>query len=272
MAIYNFENSVTFANIPRGIASAAVAGAAIQNPTVSPYAPGVSQTSHVENGRVANTWEEGRVSVGDVEDFIEPAFKYLDSAMKNYWSDIRIPTKDSYRFVRAKIAGASKSLQIWTDDLRHGRVRLPVISISRTNHTYNPAKFTPPYGALRKRYLDAGRTMAALGYRPIPYNVDYSLTLWAEHKRDAEYALYQILTRFNPLAELRASDDHNVGYVQMTLNGAPDSSEKEAAADQQAKIKYEVNYIAEAWLSIPEKIVPLISGSVYSISESIITR
>jgi len=265
MPVYEFGSRFTFVNTPRGIGPAAVAGATQPNPHINPYAPGMSQNSHVQSGRVANTWEIHRVESSDIEDFIDPGFRYLDAAMKNYWSDIRIPTKDSYRFLRTKIAGMRPSLQIWNEELKHGRVKLPVISISRTGQNYNPDKFTPPYRPLRRRFVNSAKTMVALSYRPVPYIVDYTLNIWSEHKRDAEYALYQILTRFNPLAELAVTDDHNFGYVQMKLISSSDTSEKEASAEQHAKVKYEISYSAEAWLSLPEKVMPTIVGTVLSI-------
>ena len=95
------------------------------------------------------------------------------------------------------------------------------------------------------------------------------LTILASYKRDAEYVFSQILTRFNPLAELRVSDKHNIGNVQMKIDNSADSSDKEASAEQWAKIKYEVSYTAEAWLSIATKSVPTILGSVVTIKEDV---
>ncbi len=266
MPLYEFSSMFTFKNVPRGVGEGA-AGVTIPNPAINPYMPGTSQLSHVEGGRVANTWEEDRVNNADVEEWLQPGFKYLDGAMKNYWSDIRVPTKDAYRFVRTRIAGQSKSLSIWNDDIQNGRVKLPVISISRTGHKYNPEKFSPPYMPLIKRFVNRQRTMVAKVFRPVPYNVDYTMTIWAAHKRDAEFVLYQLLLRFNPLAELVASDDHNHGAVQMTLNDSSDDSDKEASAEQLAKVRYSVSYTAEAWLSMPEQLYPTILGNVVTVNE-----
>jgi hypothetical protein len=262
MAIYQFGSHFTFTNVPRGTTPQGVPGATQPNAHISPYAPGISQLSHIEQGRVPNTWEEHRVDSSDVEGFISPGFRYLDSAMKNYWADIRVPTKDAYRFIRTKIAGMSRSLQIWNEEMKHGRVKLPVISISRTGQDFNYEKFTPPYYPLRRRYVNRAKTRVALAYRPVPYFVEYTLNIWAEHKRDAEYISYQILTRFNSLAELTVSDEHSYGNVQMKFKSSTDASDKEATAEQYAKVKYEVAYTAEAWLSLPEKVMPTIVGLV----------
>jgi hypothetical protein len=258
MAVYEFGSQFTFNNVPR------VDGFTQPNPHIDLHPPGLSQSSHVEGGRTPLAWEEHRAESSDLEDFIGRGFRYLDGAMKNYWADIRIPTKDSSRFVRTKIAGMQKSLEIWTEDLKHGRVKLPVISISRTGQEFNPNKFTPPYEPVAKRYVNTARSMVALTYRPTPYIVNYILSIWTETKRDAEYILPQILTRFNSLAELTVSDEHIVGNVQMLFKGSTDNSDKEAVAEQHAKIKYEVAYAAEAWLSLPRKVMPTILGHVYT--------
>ena len=270
--IHQFGSSFTFENVPRGVVAGQVPGGSINNP-ISPMVPVAAyQLSDAQSGRVPNQWEQSRVEPGYVEDSIDAAFHYLDAGMKAYWSDIRVPSKDSYRFARAKVAGMRTSLQVWTEDLKHGRVKLPVISISRTGHTYNPQKFSPPYRNLHKRFVNRQRTMAAAFYRPVPYNVNYTISIWAEHKRDAEYVLYQMLTRFNPLAELRVSDGISVGCVQMKMDSSADSSEKEATSEQYAKVKYEVVYTAEAWLSIPPKIMPVILGKVVADESEMLNR
>ena len=260
--IHQFGSSFTFENVPRGVVAGQVPGGTIANP-ISPVVPVASyQVSDAQGGRIPNQWEQQRVESGDVQDSINPAFHYLDAGMKAYWSDIRVPANDSYRFARAKIAGMRTSLQVWTEELKHGRVQLPVISISRTGHEYNPQKFSPPYRYLQKRFVNRQHTMAAAFYRPVPYKVNYAISIWAEHKRDAEYVFYQMLTRFNPLAELRVSDGISVGCVQMKLDSSTDASEKEATAEQYAKVRYEITYTAEAWLSIPPKVMPVILGQV----------
>ncbi len=112
------------------------------------------------------------------------------------------------------------------------------------------------------RFLSSRGNLVAKVFRPVPFLVDYTLTIWAEHKRDAEHILYQTLTRFNPLAEFRMSDGKIVGNVQLRLGGSQDASDKEAGYDQHANIRYEVTIVAEAWLPLPEKIVPTVLGRV----------
>ena len=230
--------------------------------------PAVKQLSHAEGGRTGISGD-GDVPVYPYHlgEYLQPGFRSLDDSMKQYWSGIRVPTKDSYRFMRVKIAGGDKSVLIWNDDLVEGRARLPVAAISRESHEFNPEKFSPPYHAMTARYLSSRGDQVAKVYRPTPWLVDYNLTIWAEHKRDVEYIIYQVLTRFNPLAEFRMFDGKLEGNVQIRYGGSTDASDKEAGFDTHAKVRYEVTTTAEAWLPLPEKIVKTVLGRVVTLQE-----
>jgi len=255
MALYNFDSDFTVNrqayNVP---------------PTEIPFdlnqIPAVSQLSHAEGGRNPFDGSTLLAYPYHLEEYLIPGFRSLDDAMKQYWSGMRVPTKDNYRFMRVKVAGGDKSLLIWSDDLKEGRARLPVAAISREAHQYNPEKFSPTYHRMATRYISTRRDQAAVVLRPTPWLVDYNLIVWAERKRDVEYILYQTLTRFNPLAEFRMFDGKLQGNVQIRFGGSTDASEKEIGFDQYAAVRYEVTMVAEAWLPLPEKIVKTVLGRV----------
>lgn len=254
MPVYDFApKSEAYADLPHGLNEL----------------PAARQLSHAEGGinKLANLELEGYPY--NLEEFLQPGFWALDSAIKQYWSGVRVPTKDSYRFMRVKIAGGDKSLLIWADDLKEGRARLPLAAISRESHEYNPQKHSPQYHAMAVRYLGTRGNLAAKIFRPVPYLVNYNLIIWTEHKRDAEYILYQTMTRFNPLAEFRMSDGKIAGNVQMRFGGSSDASDKEASSDQYANVRYEMSFKAEAWLPLPEKIVPTVLGRVGVVREKL---
>lgn len=231
--------------------------------------PAARQSSHAEGGRRPMDGTDYLSYPSYLEEYLQPGFWSLDSAMKQYFSGIRVPTKDSYRFMRVKIAGGDRSLLIWADDLKEGRARLPLAAISREGHEFNPEKFSPHYHPLSARYLTSRGDLVAKVYRPVPYNVNYKITVWTERKRDAEYVIHQILTRYSPLAEFRMSDGKIAGNVQLKLGGCNDASDKEAGHDQHANVRYEITTTAEAWLPLPEQIVPTVLGRVTNIRERI---
>jgi hypothetical protein len=253
--IHNFGGQYTFhSEVPR-----TEVGTVEANPQILMHPPALSQSSDID-GRTAILWERGRSAPEEVQEILEPGFHYLDEGVRLYFSDVRIPTPDNVRFMRARVGGGRKDTQIWKDDLDNGRVELPVISIMRGGHKFNPDKFTPAYGAIRKQFVDKSKRHLRLSYRPQPYLVDFTMNLWAETRRDAEYALFQIMSRFNPLAEFKVSDGHNYGTVTLRDASFNSDVDVEAAADQLAKVKYEISCTAEAWLSLPDKVVPTILG------------
>jgi len=231
--------------------------------------PSVRQSSHAEGGRNPLDGSDFMAYPYHLEEFLQPGFRSLDSAMKQYWSGIRVPTKDSYRFLRIKIAGGDKSLLVWNDDLKEGRAMLPVAAISRESMEFNSEKFSPTYHAMTARYLSTRGDQVAKVYRPTPWLVDYKIIIWAERKRDIEFILFQILTRFNPLAEFKMSDGKIACNVQLRFGSATDASDKEAGFDQHANVRYEVATTAEAWLPLPEKIVKTVLGRVVTLQEKL---
>jgi hypothetical protein len=239
-----------------------------RNPHIELYPVGIAQSSDVQSGRSSIYGETLGSQPEFIQEFLMPGFHALDEAMKTYWSGIRIPTKDAYRFMRVKVAGGDKSILIWRDQLKEGRVKFPVASISRISHEFNPQKFSTPVLAMARRYTSSRMDRVALIRRPVPFLVKYTLTVWASYKGEADHALEQILPRFNPLAEFVMCDQHLRGSVQLRFEGSADASEKEVGFDQKAKIRYEFSMTAEAWLPLPELIVPTILGHVTAIKES----
>jgi len=237
------------------------------NPQIQTHPHALKQQSDAQQGRSRILGDPPGAMPEYVEEYLEPGFSALDDAMKAYWSGIRVPTKDAYRFMRVKVAGGDKTVLYWNDDLKNGRVRLPVASLNRGDHEYNPEKFSPPYLAMRHRYTSNRMDRVAKIYRPVPYLVHYTMSVWSAWKRDAEYILYQVLTRFNPMAEFTMYDGHIQGNVQLRFEGSADASEKEAGFDQRAKVRYEYRMVAEAWLPLPETIVPTVLGHANIVSE-----
>lgn len=231
--------------------------------------PSIRQNSHSEGGRKDLISHDIQASPSYVEEVVYQAFKSLDEGVKLYFSGIRVPTKDSYRFMRVKIAGGDKSLLIWNDEINEGKAILPVAAISRDVESFNPDRFSPAYAPISVRYLSSRKDMAALTYRPVPYIVDYSMSIWSERKRDMAYIQSQLLTRFNPCAEFRIFDGKMAGNILLKELTSTDASDKEVGFDQYASVKYELTFKAEAWLPLPEKIVKTVLGRVSTIKEEV---
>lgn len=214
-------------------------------------------------------FEHQNVDLSDeVREILPIGYRTMDRGVKNYFAGIPVPTKDGVRIMQVRVSGGDKPYLIWAQDLRLGRVTLPVMAIRRLDDEHNPNKFSPAhYHNMSRRFLDQDCSRIALAYRPISSYVNYTLSVWAEHKRDLEYINYQIRRRFHPVAEFLIEDEHLRGSVFMKYNGQTVAIDDEVPADQRANKRYDYNITIEAWMPLPERVVPAILGTVTSLRE-----
>ncbi len=199
-----------------------------------------------------------------------PGFYTIDKGMKDFFSNIVIPTKDSTKKVEARIAGGDKSVLRWVQDYLKdgGRPKLPVISINRASAAWHAEKFTPAYYPISRSFIDSEGSRVKYTYRPLPYMIEYQISIWAERKRDAEYILYDILSRFSPLAVAEVGDEWIKGPLTIANNGFTDSSDIDAQSTDVPKVRYDISLSAEGWLPVSgEKIVPTVLGRVQTLYE-----
>jgi hypothetical protein len=211
--------------------------------------------------------------VEEVRELNEPGFHFIDAAIKNYFSGIRIPVNkgtEKYRMMGVKISGGEASTLIMSDkDIRGGRLSLPIMSITRTGENPDPKRYSPALLPINRRYRNNGRRVELI-YRPVPYLLDYALEIWTEFKSDAEHAIYSIHSRFNPLASFHLNDATGTTFeLIMKLMSSSDSSDLEADSTTHAKIKKTINIQVEGWVPLPTKIVPTILSNPISIKEGI---
>jgi hypothetical protein len=232
------------------------------NSTVLPVA-------HEAKPRDDILFERQNVNISEeIHEILPQGYRTMDRGIKNYFSGIQVPTKDSVRLMGVRISGGDKPYLVWAQDLRRGRVQLPVMAIRREGDEHNPMKFNPAHlHYMSKRFLDPDGTRVALAYRPVPALISYTLSAWAEHKRDLEYIFYQIRARFNPIASFMVEDEHIRGEVIMKYEGMTVAVDDEVPADQRQNKRYDYSITMEGWLPLPEKVVPTVLGRVTSFRE-----
>lgn len=213
---------------------------------------------------------EDRVNTGvdeDVRSILPAGFSTMDKGVKTYFSDINVPTKDGMKKLHVRLAGGDKSILIYKQDFKSGRITLPVMSINRTSVSWMPERFTPAYIPVYKRFVNTSGDRMALGYREWPCIINYQLSIWTDRRQDMEYILYQIVTRFNPLAVFYIDDPYTKGSVVCKLESINNSSDIDVDAETQQKQRSDLDVKIEGWLPLPEKIVPAVLGKIHSISE-----
>lgn len=228
--------------------------------TKLPQLPEVNKEDNIFTDKV-------NLHVEDVRSILPIGFRTMDHGMKTFFSDIQVPTKDEVRPLEVRVSGGDKHFLFLKQDLQSGRIKLPVMGINRTTVTFNPMKFSPPYLPMRRRFATNNGDRMVLTFRPWPALIEYVCSIWTERKRDMEYIIWQIATRFNSLAEFTVEDEFLRGKVQVRFGDIIDNSDIDIAADEFAKVKYDVSMTAEGWLPLPEKIVPTILGKVTALNE-----
>jgi hypothetical protein len=218
-------------------------------------------------GKTQIAYDKINVGPEDVRNMLAVGFETVDNAIKTWLSDLVVPTKDGVKKVTIRVPRGDKTILVWKQDLIEGRVKLPVLSVHRNNVEFHAEKFSPPYIRMNKRFADNPGSRLVLTYRPRQFLVEYQLSYWSEFKADNEYISYQLMTRFDPLAEIHIADGFMQGNLIMKYNGCTDSSDIEAARDLQAKVRYDLSMTAEAWLPLPEKLMPSILGKVQTLQE-----
>ena len=231
--------------------------------------PAIPTMQPMDKKRSTLWFENQNVNTAEeVHEILPQGLRTMDRGIKNYFSGMRVPTKDGVKLMAVRITGGDKPYLIWKQDLIRGRIQLPVMSIKRDSDEFNVEKFSPAhFHYLEKRFADESMTRIILSYRPIPLKINYSLSVWAEFKRDLEYINYQIKRRFNPIAQYDVEDEYLRCSCVLLCNGSQSTSDDEVPADQRQNKRFDVSIVMEGYLPLPVKVVPSILGRVTTMKD-----
>jgi hypothetical protein len=209
--------------------------------------------------------------VEDVRELYAQGFKQFDTHLKNYLSGIRIPVGsglETNKMVTTMLSGQDKNAIYANRNIVAGRAELPVIAISRLSEEQDFKRFSPPHFEVARNYKNSLKRVE-LKYRPVPYNLSYTIDIWAEHKKDADFIQYSIQSRFNPIATVYIADDGITMPMEMFFKGSTNNSDLEADAESKSEVMYQISLLVEGWLSLPSKITPTVLARPISIREGI---
>lgn len=227
-------------------------------PTLATHLPNTPNLARVNT----KTFDNAQTDTNDVASVMQKGFNTMDRGVKEYFSGIQVQNKDLLKPLTVRVAGGDKSILPWKQDLKAGRIQLPVMSINRGGVRQNPLRHSHPVNRAYRKFVDRDGTRMMSTPREWPCLIDYTLSIWTERKEDIELIEYQIITRFNPLAEWRVTDEFMTGLIIAKLNNVTDASDKDAAPDALAKVKYDIGITIEGWLWLPGIITPTVLGQV----------
>jgi hypothetical protein len=202
----------------------------------------------------------------EVREVITRGFHVVDEGMKNWLSGIKVPIADNYKVASVHIVNQDRSILSWAQDFFDGRVPLPVIAVKRDSWSFDSQRYHPPFHPYIRQYTDDSKRRMRMIYKPIPFTIEYSISIWGEYKQDAEYINTNILKRSSPQGIFYVQDEIMQQIVRVVHNSSNDNSDIDIAKDR-AKVMYDMSMTAEYAIPINEKIVPTVLGRVVSIKE-----
>jgi hypothetical protein len=239
-------------------------------PESIPVIPVQPQNQPNVNRVIAQTADPINTATDDVDNRLPIGYHTMDRGVKDFFSDIEVPTKDGTRKLDVRIAGGDKTILFWKQLMdADNRIKLPVMSINRTSIQPNTNKLTPASSApnFYKRFADQDGTRMTISPREYSVLISYTISVWTERKRDMEYIVFQVMPRFNPIAEWRVQDEFMSGNIIGKLDSVTDNSDIDMEANQLAKVRYDFNLQIEGWLPLPGRIVPTVLGRVQDLAE-----
>jgi len=237
----------------------------------------INDERNLEDCQPCSYVDEDRIDVNFVEDVRETypiGFKLMDRGIKNYFSGIRIPVgsgAEHYTILPVRITAADPDTLIYSDQhLRGGRIEYPFLAITRTDESFDNKRYSPPIRPIFRHMLKSGKK-SELVYRPAPYLIDYTLDIVAEHKSEAEYALFSIIAKLNPIGSFFL-EERSMGMAHEVIlhpGSSTDNSDLETDANTRQYIRKTITLKMEGWLPTPTKVVPNILAKPLAIKEGI---
>ena len=170
--------------------------------------------------------------------------------------DINGVVKGRYR-VPIRYGPKSKAF-LWVKDSARDEEMLPMISVYLSGIDFDPTRLTNKY-----QEILVGNTNNEIGTyakNAIPYNIGFTLNIWALHMVDIDQIFEQMLPFFAPHAFFRVRlSDLDISFdVKVVLNGCSSIMTDDVGEEEARVIKWDTTFTAQTWLFRPVIHRPLI--------------
>lgn len=172
------------------------------------------------------------------------------------WNNITIARYNSSgevtRYVQVPLKfGTKEKCWYWINEKKNDEL-LPMISVVLSNVTYDPNRAGNKHHYIKKTTdEDDGTTGRFLN--PVPYNIDFSMTIWSLHMADVDQILEQILPFFSPHVTIRlAISELDVTIdVPVTFNSCTPDNSLEMSDEEHRIVKWTLDFSVATWLFKP---------------------
>lgn len=145
-------------------------------------------------------------------------------------------------------------------------ILLPRLSCSITGITHDPTRKMQPFNSLSNQIV--GQGFVSQSFHPIPWNIDFRLSLWSKYMMDATIILEQILAVFNPFINIKItySPELTITHdIRVGLNGVSYSSGPELSRNDDRTLVFDLDFTVYGFIYPAVTGVPLIGSIITTI-------
>lgn len=192
------------------------------------------------------------------------AFGDADDAVLRLVSDLYLVRKTG-TILRVQTAMATKPTDLaqYGKAYAQGRTDVPAIAVMRTEQEYADDRYNPPWIAFKTDYpYPDRRDVVVKTPKEIPWNVQYTLSIWTKNQEDMNYMLHEMYRKFHRMAQIVIRNQR----VDVKWVGSVDNSDLEPAEGESKTIRTDVMILVETGIECDSIMTP--TASVISLDLS----
>jgi len=160
--------------------------------------------------------------------------------------------------------GPKSKTYLWIKDHDRDEEMLPMISVYISGIDFDPTRLTNKFQEIK---VSDTQTTGTFAKNAIPYNIAFTVNIWALHMVDIDQIYEQILPFFAPHAFIRVRiPELDLIYdAKVILNGCSPIMTDDIGEEEARVIKWDTTFSVQTWLFKPASTHPLI-GNIGGIS------
>jgi hypothetical protein len=182
------------------------------------------------------------------------------------FNNIRIERYDTSGNVKGQYLvpiryGPKSKAYLWVKDQGRDEEMLPMMSVYLTGIDFDPIRLTNKFQDIR--VSDSSDT-GLFAKNAMPFNIGFTLNIWALHMVDIDQIYEQILPYFSPHAFIRVKiPELNIAFdIKVVLTGCSPLMTDDVGEEEARVIKWDTTFTVQTWLFKPSlENIPLI-GSI----------
>ena len=192
----------------------------------------------------------------------EEAFRRYSETVKEFLKGLYVERKDGPIPVEAiysypNIATALRSAPSYDSlpevnrelgqklvDLREERTKIPIIAFQISGYTYSQARQLPGEIYYSSQFKDSSKKDIIRSNKPVPFDLQYTMSVWTKTRADMFFIQQQLLSRFNP----NVTFEIDTQEIPVFLDSVTDTSSLESTQGNYQLVRNDIVIHLEAWI------------------------